>query len=146
MCLLSYVCSCCRRLARINSRAVQRVAASKGFDLEHNSMTWQLAFLRLSNIHCISQPAGLSLCLGSLCSLNSTVFKQFSSSRQDRSLRARPWLQSFPLLLFHLVLVEKYSACLEGNRRGRVQVFPAFFFIGTYHGRSSQLCSGRFLV
>lgn len=146
MCLLSYVCSCCRRLARINSRAVQCVAASKGFDLEHNSMTWQLAFLRLSNIHCISQPAGLSLCLGSLCSLNSTVFKQFSSSKQDRNLRARPWLQSFPLLLFHLVLVEKYSACLEGNRRGRVQVFPAFFFIGTYHGRSSQLCSGRFLV
>lgn len=51
------------------------------------------------------------------------VFQQFSSTRQDSSLQPR---QSFPLLLFLLVLVQNYPACLEGNRRGEGQMFPAF--------------------
>lgn len=50
-------------------------------------------------------------------------------ARQDRSLQARPLLQSFPsVLLEHLVLVQEYPAWLEDNGRGRVQIFPAFFY------------------
>lgn len=127
MCLLSYVCSCCRRLVHINSRAVQCVATSKEFDLEHNLMTWQLAFLRLSDIHCISQPADLSLCLGSLCSLNSAVFKQFSSSRQDRSLQPRPWLQSFPYCC-SLGAGAEVPSLLRGQPEGKSSGVSSFFF------------------
>lgn len=124
VCLLSHVCSCCRRLARIGSGAVHVWQPARGLIWSTTRWPGSLVF---SGFQCVSQPAALGLCLGTLCSLNSTVFKQFSSSRQDRSVQPRPWLQSFPLFLFRLVLVQTYLACLEGNRRGRGQVFPAFF-------------------
>lgn len=122
MCLLSHVCSCGCRLVLFNSRTVQCVAASKGFDLEQHLMTWQLAFLRLSSIHCISQPAGVGLCLGSLCSLSSS----FQTVLQHKTGQQPASKTELPLGAVPLGAGAEVPSLL--NRRGSGQMLPAFLF------------------
>lgn len=60
-------------------------------------MTYQLAFLKLSNIHWIVQPASLSLCLGNLCTLNSVVFKEFAVLKTGQEPASQTSAAAFPV-------------------------------------------------
>lgn len=60
-------------------------------------MTQQPAFLQLSNIHCILQLTSHGLCLRSLCSLNSTVFKDFAVLKIGQEPASETSAAEFPV-------------------------------------------------
>lgn len=92
-------------------------------------MTWQLGFLRLSNIHCISQPIGLGLCQGSLCSLNSSFQAVLQhKTGQEPATNTSAWFtlpRISPCCCSTLWWCRSTQAAQKVTGRG--QVFPAFF-------------------